>query len=71
MKSKKIAAGNKTNADLSAINMVQNDPAQRNQMIAVSAYFRAEKRGFSPNGNLADWLESEGEIDRHLNSFSS
>ena len=49
---------------------LQIDPAKRIQMIAISAYFRAERRGFSPNLDLADWFESEQEVDRHLSAFS-
>jgi hypothetical protein len=71
MKSKKKAAGNDSSANLSATNVVQNNPEQRNQMISIAAYFRSEKRDFHSKDDLADWLESEGEIDRHLNSFSS
>ena len=48
---------------------VRDDPENRRQMIAITAYFRAEKRGFSPNNELADWLEAEREIERHLGSF--
>ena len=29
--------------------------------IAVAAYFRAEKRGFAPGGELGDWLAAEAE----------
>lgn len=29
--------------------------------IAVAAYFRAEKRGFAPGGELEDWLSAEAE----------
>ena len=47
------------------------NPVKRVQMIAIAAYFRAQKRGFTPNEDLADWFEAEREIDRHLNSFSS
>ncbi len=43
----------------------------RLQMIAMSAYFRAEKRASFPGSDLEDWLASEQEVDRHLSSFSS
>ena len=33
------------------------------QKVAVCAYFKAEKRGFSPGHALDDWLEAEAEID--------
>jgi hypothetical protein len=35
-------------------------------MIAVAAYFRAERRGFTPGGEVEDWLEAEAEIERLL-----
>ena len=31
--------------------------------IALAAYFRAERRGFAPGGELADWLSAEREVD--------
>ena len=35
----------------------------RQRAIAVAAYFRAERRGFAPGGELADWLAAEREVD--------
>jgi len=35
-------------------------------MIAEAAYFQAEKRGFQPGYELADWLEAEKNIDSSL-----
>ena len=35
---------------------------QLRHMIAEAAYYKAEKRGFSPDGQTADWLEAEREI---------
>lgn len=32
------------------------------ERVATAAYYRAEKRGFSPGGELDDWLEAEREI---------
>ena len=37
--------------------------ARRETMIAVAAYYLAEKRNFSPGGDLSDWLAAEREID--------
>jgi len=31
-------------------------------MVAVNAYYRAEKRGFKAGHELEDWLEAEREI---------
>lgn len=35
---------------------------ERQQIIARAAYFRAEKRGFAPGGELQDWFEAEAEF---------
>jgi hypothetical protein len=35
---------------------------ERHQLIAVAAYFRAERRNFAPGCELEDWLEAEAEI---------
>jgi hypothetical protein len=39
-------------------------PEQRRRMIAEAAYFRAERRGFALGGELDDWIQAEGEVDR-------
>ena len=44
---------------------------QRRGMIALSAYLRAERRGFSPEGQAEDWLAAEKEVDALLNSGHS
>ena len=44
------------------------DEAARHAMIAQSAYFRAERRGFAHGEELNDWLEAEREISRILES---
>ena len=31
-------------------------------MIAVAAYYKAEKRGFHPGNEIQDWLEAKREI---------
>ena len=36
---------------------------ERDRMIAVAAYFRAECRGFGPGCELDDWLAAEQEIE--------
>lgn len=35
----------------------------REARIAEAAYWRAERRGFTPGGELEDWLSAEKEID--------
>jgi hypothetical protein len=38
----------------------------RERLIAMAAYYRAERRGFTPGGELQDWYEAAAEIDRQL-----
>ncbi|MBW8072211.1 MAG: DUF2934 domain-containing protein [Ferrovum sp.] len=35
-------------------------------MIAIAAYYRAERRGFDSGDALTDWLEAEAEVDALL-----
>jgi len=37
--------------------------AQRRKKIEEAAYFKAERRGFTPGLELQDWLEAEKEVD--------
>lgn len=39
---------------------------ERRQMIATSAYFRAQSRNFSPGGEESDWLAAESEVNEIL-----
>jgi hypothetical protein len=39
---------------------------QRRNYIEVAAYFIAERHGFTPGRELADWAAAEAEIDRLL-----
>jgi hypothetical protein len=39
---------------------------QRHALIAETAYRRAERRGFRDGDPVADWLESEKEVDALL-----
>ncbi len=41
--------------------------AQRT-MIAELAYYRAERRGFAPGGELQDWLEAEADVLARLHA---
>jgi hypothetical protein len=40
----------------------------REEMIAVAAYYRAEHRGFDGGDPMADWLAAEAEIGAALNN---
>ena len=42
------------------------NPEERLRYIAEAAYYRAERRGFAPGGELDDWLEAEAEVDGRL-----
>ncbi len=39
---------------------------ERRALIAEAAYFRAESRGFAPDGETDDWLQAEAEVDDRL-----
>ena len=38
-------------------------PGEREHLIAVTAYYRAQGRNFEPGRELEDWLAAEAEID--------
>lgn len=38
-------------------------PVAHEQMIAVTAFYLAEQRGFSPGRQMEDWLQAEKGID--------
>jgi hypothetical protein len=38
-------------------------PMGRDEMIAVAAYYLAERRAFEPGHEIEDWLEAEKQID--------
>lgn len=42
------------------------DPEALRLMIAESAYYRAEQRGFAAGGELQDWLDAEAQIRARL-----
>jgi hypothetical protein len=44
------------------------EPERRAGLIAEAAFFRAEKRGFSPGHEMEDWLAAESEVDAKLMS---
>lgn len=41
-------------------------PLEREQRIAVAAYYRALQRGFAEGDPVADWLQAEQEVDAQL-----
>jgi len=42
----------------------------RRGMIAAAAYYRAERRGFAPGGEVEDWLAAEKEVAARLNAMT-
>jgi len=45
--------------------------ADRQEMIATAAYYRAELQGFTSGHEVQDWLEAEAEIDDLLQNSKS
>jgi hypothetical protein len=43
---------------------------ERQRLIAVAAYYRAEHRAFAPGCELDDWVEAEAEIEQGRSSQS-
>ena len=39
---------------------------ERECLIAIAAYYRAECRGFALGQEIEDWIKAEAEIDRQL-----
>ena len=48
------------------VRSISVSPEQRRQMIEETAYFRAERRGFTGGDPVNDWLLSESEVDELL-----
>ncbi len=44
---------------------------ERHQMIAVAAYYLAERRGFCPGYEIEDWLAAQEEVDQRLSNGAS
>jgi hypothetical protein len=38
------------------------DSSAYRELVAIAAYYRAERRGFAPGGEVEDWLEAEREV---------
>ena len=41
-------------------------PEAREHMIAIAAYYRAQRRNFEPGHELEDWLGAEAEVNARL-----
>ncbi len=46
-------------------------PEERHRMIAETAYFLAQERGFVGGDPVADWIEAERRVDRQLLSLAT
>jgi hypothetical protein len=44
---------------------------ERHSMIAETAYYQAEKRGFQPGHEILDWLEAEKAVDKLLSKAAN
>jgi hypothetical protein len=61
---KKPVAAAKTSNNKKPSNI---NPEERYRMIAVAAYYRAEKRGFIGGDPSQDWVEAEAEVNQLIN----
>jgi hypothetical protein len=43
------------------------DSSAYRELVAIAAYYRAERRGFAPGGEIEDWLDAEREVAARLN----
>ena len=65
---KKTTAKKKNNTNKSASSKKINSVSlvERERMVAVVAYYKAENRGFVSGNENLDWLEAEKEVDAIL-----
>lgn len=47
------------------------DSRLRHRMISEAAYLLAKERGFTPGGELDDWLQAEARINARLDDVAS
>lgn len=43
------------------------DSSAYRELVAIAAYYRAERRGFAPGGEVEDWINAEREVAGQLN----
>ena len=55
-------------ADSGARPATHVSPEERHRLVAMAAYYIAERRGFSGGDDMDDWLQAEAEVDRMLQS---
>jgi hypothetical protein len=61
---KAVATKPRASKKITATSKVSDD--ERKKMIADNAYYRAQRRNFSPEGIEEDWLEAEAEVNKNL-----
>jgi Protein of unknown function (DUF2934) len=62
-------AGPRTNTiEQHSLHRAELTPEARHTRIAVAAYRLAEGRGFTPGGELEDWLRAELEVDGNFST---
>jgi hypothetical protein len=47
--------------------VLARDSSAYRELVAIAAYYRAERRGFAPGGETQDWLEAEREVAARIN----
>jgi hypothetical protein len=68
IRSKKISATQPSGDDEYEQLIAEDADFNTRKFIAEAAYFLAEKRGFSPGGDVADWLQAESDVESVLRS---
>ncbi len=63
-RAKAAVGSNKAEAGVQPGSVPALNAQERERLIALAAYFRAEKRGFAPGRELQDWIEAEAEVLR-------
>jgi len=66
MKAKRLKTKETTVRALNELIETLVTPEDRLNMISEAAYYRAEQRGFAPDGVDQDWYEAESMIDSML-----
>ena len=59
----------KTAANTAAASTPLPSDAELLEMISEAAYYRAEKRGFSPGLESEDWIQAEAEVRARLQAM--
>jgi len=63
-KPRKRSTAPKTKSAQAPANGAEEDREDRQETIAVAAYYRWERRGCTPGCELDDWVAAEQEVER-------